>query len=115
MDTISTGNQPIINLEARDVGDLTFDTPNKDYRIYTSNSFGESQTTATGTSDIQNIISPEEFARKMEEIANTKDNDGYEDFEVNHIMADDLMMKTLSNLGYSEGVQIFNNMKKRYS
>ena len=51
----------------------------------------------------------EEFKIKMQEIA---DNCGTED---GHIDADSLMCDLLKELGYSEGVEIFENMNKWYA
>lgn len=54
------------------------------------------------------IISPKEFAAAMAEAVNEGPEDG-------HIEADALMCETLRRLGYEEGVQIFENLKKWYA
>ena len=63
---------------------------------------------STGPSD--NVMTPEEFASKMKEIASNRD-----DIELCHKLADNLMMELLSSLGYSEGVNVFDQMDKYYS
>lgn len=54
-------------------------------------------------------MTPEEFKTEMQEIA-----DNY-NTEIRHIEADDLMCKLLKELGYSEGVDVFESMYKWYS
>lgn len=60
-------------------------------------------------------MTPEEFARKMNEITYHVDDEGYFDEEVAHVKADNLMMEVLASLGYGEGVHIFDDMPKYYS
>jgi len=50
-----------------------------------------------------------EFQLKMQDCANLSDP------EAGHSNADKLMCEVLSELGYKEGVDIFNNMLKWYS
>ena len=38
-----------------------------------------------------------------------------EDIEAAHIKADDLLCNQLSELGYTEGIKIFQSMKKYYA
>lgn len=52
---------------------------------------------------------PEEFAARMREISKNGD------FEVAHVDADDLMCLVLTQLGYEEGVEVFENMEKWYA
>jgi hypothetical protein len=59
-------------------------------------------------------MTPEEFAKKMDEIANG-DMGKYADEEIRHPMADDLMVKLLKELGYEKGAEIFENMNKWYA
>lgn len=54
------------------------------------------------------LITPEEFLRKMKEIF--KEGDVVED----HIYADDLMCEVLTRLGYGSGVDVFKNAIKWY-
>ena len=63
---------------------------------------------STGPSD-NKAMTPEGFARKMKEIASN------DDIETCHELADNLMMELLSSLGYSEGVNVFDQMDKYYS
>ena len=56
----------------------------------------------------ERIITPKEFEAEMREI--TKD-----DPETAHINADDLMLNLLTQLGYGDGVKIFENMERWYS
>lgn len=56
------------------------------------------------------MISPKEFAEKMGQIAEEKD-----DTEVCHIKMDDYICEVLRTLGYEEGVEIFENTPKWYS
>lgn len=54
-------------------------------------------------------MTPQEFKEKMEEIADILD------IEVSHGFADDLMKQVLIELGYEEGVQVFEKMDKWYA
>lgn len=61
-------------------------------------------------------ITPEQFAKKMEEIKDAyidKDED-WNDVEDVHFDMDVLMMEVLESLGYVEGVAIFENTEKWY-
>lgn len=55
------------------------------------------------------MISPGEFAEIMRSIDKVLDQ------ERAHIEADELMCDLLSELGYSEGVEVFKDMYKWYS
>lgn len=59
-------------------------------------------------------MTKEEFAKQMEKIAENLNNDIYDE-EVAHARADDLMIKCLYSLGYTEGVAIFEQMPKWYA
>lgn len=63
------------------------------------------------------IMTPEEFAKKMKKISdNLKyQNDAYYDEEDTHMQMDDLMSDLLRQLGYGEGIDIFENTNKWYS
>ena len=56
------------------------------------------------------MINPKEFAEKMGQIAEERD-----DTEVCHKKMDDYICKVLRALGYEEGVEIFENTPKWYS
>lgn len=60
------------------------------------------------------IMAPEEFAKKMKKISdNLKyQNDAYYDEEDAHMQMDDLMSDLLRQLGYGEGIDIFDNTSK---
>ena len=58
---------------------------------------------------MEDIMTPEEFKDKMEEISRNPDT------ETAHADGDELMMNLLESLGYSEGVQIFDLMSKWYA
>lgn len=59
---------------------------------------------------------PEEFADKMREIPNILNERGRSwDKEDSHRIADAYMCELLRELGYDEGVKIFENMPKWYS
>lgn len=60
-------------------------------------------------------MTPEEFARGMDQITYYVNDEGWFDEEMAHVKADDLMMKVLTSLGYGEGVRIFDDMPKYYS
>lgn len=51
----------------------------------------------------------EEFAKRMAEIAKNLDS------EVGHGEADDLLCEVLRELGYGEGIDIFESMHKWYA
>ena len=57
------------------------------------------------------INSPEEFAVKMSKIEAGNDYDPHD----SHLDADCLMSETLRDLGYGEGIAIFENIRKWYS
>lgn len=63
------------------------------------------------------IMTPEEFAKKMKKISdNLKyQNDAYYDEEDAHMQMDDLMSDLLRQLGYGEGIDIFDNTSKWYA
>ena len=57
------------------------------------------------------VMTPEEFTIKMRHI-----HDKYEDdLEERHIYMDKLMCELLIDLGYWEGIHIFNNTNKWYA
>ena len=56
-------------------------------------------------------MTPEEFATRMMEIAADKNDDT----EHAHAEADDLLCEALRELGYEEGVDIFEGMTKWYA
>ena len=56
-------------------------------------------------------MTPTEFKEKMIEIADEFD----EDEELRHIKADELMCELLADLGYGEGVEVFECMSKWYA
>lgn len=60
-------------------------------------------------SDPKLVMGPEEFERRMREIADSEDREG------GHIDADRLMASVLRELGYGEGVRIFEEMSKWYA
>lgn len=55
------------------------------------------------------MITPEEFKQKMQEY------DGMYDMEERHAYADALMCVTLQELGYEDGIKIFESMSKWYA
>lgn len=55
------------------------------------------------------MLTPEQFKIKMQELDNDYDP------ELSHCNADDLMCNLLIELGYGEGIKIFENMKKWYA
>ena len=63
------------------------------------------------------IMTPEEFAKKMKKISdNLKcQNDAYYDEEDAHSKMDGIMADLLRQLGYGEGIDIFENTNKWYS
>ena len=54
-------------------------------------------------------MAPNEFKDMMEEISKSDDT------ELRHMDADDLMCEALKELGYSEGIEIFEAMYKWYA
>ena len=54
-------------------------------------------------------MTKEEFKERMQAIADKRDTEG------GHIEADDLMCELLKDLGYGEGVDIFEKMNKWYA
>ena len=71
----------------------------------------------TSESSDNRIMTPEEFAKKMKKISdNLKyQNDAYYNEEDAHMQMDDLMSDLLRQLGYGEGIDIFENTNKWYS
>ena len=55
------------------------------------------------------MLSPDEFKKTMELIAKNGD------IEIAHANADDLMSEVLKDLGYKEGIAIFEDMEKWYA
>ena len=65
---------------------------------------------------MSNIMSPEEFKKKMKELQIKEELRGiYFDREEMHIAMDELMCEVLNSLGYEEGVEIFQNTYKWYA
>ena len=56
-------------------------------------------------------ITPEEFAKRMQEIGDRYSGDE----ETSHSMMDDLMCNLLIELGYGEGIDIFDHTSKWYA
>ena len=56
-------------------------------------------------------MTPEEFALTMSDIRKRSENDP----EVCHVRMDDCLCDTLRELGYGEGIDIFNDTYKWYS
>lgn len=57
------------------------------------------------------VMTPEEFADKMGKIQPTERGDT----EIEHGLADDLLCLVLEELGYGEGVRVFEEMDKWYT
>lgn len=55
------------------------------------------------------ILSPKEFAEKMNEAAKQ------EDIEYAHIEMDNLMAELLRSIGYQDGIDIFEDAEKWYA
>ncbi len=55
------------------------------------------------------LMTPEEFCRAMEVIANNDEGYGEQ-----HTEADELMCQVLRDLGYEDGVKVFEDMFKVY-
>lgn len=60
------------------------------------------------------IMTPAEFAEKMQGIVDKYDKFCFDE-ECCHIDHDELMCKLLTQLGYGEGVAIFNDVPKYYA
>lgn len=60
-------------------------------------------------------MTPQEFAAKMREIFHTKNGEPRYDPEQAHIQADKLLGDLLAELGYGDGVAIFQKGTKWYS
>jgi hypothetical protein len=56
-------------------------------------------------------MTPEDFEAKMKEFAASSEHDA----EAGHVCADELMCRVLRELGYSSGVEIFENMFRWYA
>ena len=56
-------------------------------------------------------MTPKEFFVKMQTIV----DEFYSDLEVLHSKMDDLMCEVLMELGYDDGVHVFNNADKWYA
>ena len=59
-------------------------------------------------------MTPEEFKNEMQKIRNRLGKK-YIDEEIIHAEGDDLMCKLLRELGYGEGVDVFEDMPKWYA
>ena len=59
-------------------------------------------------------MTPEEFKNEMQKIRNRL-GEKYIDEEIIHAEGDDLMCKLLRELGYGEGVDVFEDMPKWYA
>ena len=57
------------------------------------------------------ITSPDDFARRMRNVAKQFPDDP----ERQHILMDNLMCTLLTRLGYTEGVEVFNNTHRWYA
>lgn len=55
------------------------------------------------------VITPRDFYTEMVRIAFTENQ------EMGHILADELMCSILTQLGYGDGVKLFEEMEKWYS
>lgn len=60
-------------------------------------------------------MTKEEFALLMKEIAGTTTKYHGIDIEDNHARADELLCRVLIELGYHEGIVIYENMPKWYA
>ena len=56
-------------------------------------------------------ITPKQFNEEMKEIQNTSGGDE----EIAHKLMDDLIAKTLTELGYNDGIAILKKKKKWYA
>ena len=59
-------------------------------------------------------MTPEEFKNEMQKISNQR-GEKFCDEEITHSKADDLMCDLLRELGYGEGVDVFEDMPKWYA
>ena len=59
-------------------------------------------------------MTPEEFKNEMQKISNQLGKN-HCDEEITHAEADDLMCNLLRELGYGEGVDVFEDMPKWYA
>lgn len=66
---------------------------------------------------IKTVMSPAEFLEALKEIDKTTKRPGrqYDDYELFHISADDLMCEILRGLGYGDGVDFFETHEKWYA
>ena len=64
--------------------------------------------------EVNEKITPEEFARRMREIERTRKDIHISEEVEQHLEADDLLCDVLRSLGYGEGVEIFEEMGKWY-
>lgn len=62
-------------------------------------------------SHISHITTPEEFKHEIEEIIETECGDE----ETSHVRMDELMCRVLTELGYGEGIILFENRPKCYT
>ena len=60
-------------------------------------------------------MTPEEFKNKMDDITNCHKSGYANDIERRHIEMDKLLTDTLIELGYKDGVDIFERTKKWYA
>lgn len=58
-------------------------------------------------------MTPKEFKEEMQKIVDKEDADG--DREKCHVEADALLCKVLKQLGYGDGVKVFNDLGKWYA
>lgn len=61
------------------------------------------------------VLSPDEFASKLEEIQIDCVNGADDNEDTFHKLADELMCSLLRDLGYDEGVDIFESIDKSYA
>lgn len=78
---------------------------------YKFEAYGKPRTTTTPDT---RVMTPEEFKEKILAIKEEY-YDGIDDEEVWHRRADKIMCELLRNLGYGEGIDIFNQTPKWYS
>ena len=60
-------------------------------------------------------MTPEEFKQRMQEIAEKNETQWGPDTEAKHGWADALLCEALRELGYGEGVDVFEKMEKWYA
>lgn len=58
---------------------------------------------------MEQLLTPKDFADKMREL------DQNDNVETKHILADNLIIKLLVQLGYQDGAKVFQDMAKWYS